>query len=128
MDEQPDDFEALLAGMREQFLDTSADRVGTIAREASRLAVSPDPSSSLAVLIREAHTLKGGGATFGFASLGDAGGRVEQAGKALAASGLPLDAVEPLHRAVSELQAVLDGLRRARPFSRQPVNDLPGGS
>jgi chemotaxis protein histidine kinase CheA len=113
MDKQPDDVEALLAGMREPFLDTSADRVGTIATEASRLAISADPSASLAILIREAHTLKGGGATFGFSSLGDAGGRVEQAAKALVASGLPLGAVEPLHRAVSELQAVLDGLRRA---------------
>lgn len=114
MDEQPDDFEALLAGMREQFLETSADRVSTIAAEASRLAISADPFSSLAILIREAHTLKGGGATFGFSSLGDAGGRVEQSGKALVAGGLPLGAVEPLHQAVADLQAVLDGLRRGR--------------
>jgi HPt (histidine-containing phosphotransfer) domain-containing protein len=113
MDELPDDLDALIAGMRGPFLDTSADRVAVIAIEASRLATSADWSSSLTLLIREAHTLKGGGATFGVPSLGEAAGRVEQIGKALLARGLPISSLVPLHQAVAELQAVLAGLRRA---------------
>jgi chemotaxis protein histidine kinase CheA len=113
MDDQSDDFEALIAGMRGQFLDTAADRVAVIAAEASALGISSDPSTSLTRLIREAHTLKGGGATFDCSSLGDAGGRVEQIGKAVLARGLPLSDLEPLYRAVALLKDVLAGLRQA---------------
>jgi chemotaxis protein histidine kinase CheA len=110
MDNHADDLDALLAGMRGPFLDTASDRVRTITSEASRLAISADPATALTRLIREAHTLKGGGATFGFPSLGEAGGRVEQAGKAVVACGMPPSDLEPLRQAVTELQRVLDGL------------------
>lgn len=107
MADQPDELEALLAGMRTEFLDTSAARVAAISAEASDLAISADPVASLTRLVREAHTLKGGSAIFGFSSLGDAGGRVEQIGKALLSSGVPLPGIEPLHEAVAALQGVL---------------------
>jgi chemotaxis protein histidine kinase CheA len=113
MDDQPNDLEALLAGMRAEFLDTAADRVDAIATHAAGLAVEADPSASLGLLIREAHTLKGGGGIFGFSSLGDAGGRVESAAKELLALGAGAADHSPLHSAVAELQAVLAGLRRA---------------
>jgi chemotaxis protein histidine kinase CheA len=113
MEEQPDELEELLAGMRGQFLDTATDRVAVIATESSGLAISADPLGSLTLLIRQAHTLKGGGATFGFPSLGEAGGAVEQAGKTLAARGLPVSDLGPLREAVAELQSVLAALRRS---------------
>ena len=111
MDDQPDELEALLAGMRAQFLATSADRVAAIVAAAEGLALSPEPSRLLALLVREAHTLKGGGATFGFPSLGEAGGRVEHLGKALLAEGHD-GPLEPLHQAVADLRTALAGIRR----------------
>jgi chemotaxis protein histidine kinase CheA len=113
MQDQTDDLDALLAGMRGEFLDIAASRVDAIAAYAAGLAVAADPSASLAALIREAHTLKGGGATFGFSSLGDAGGRVESAAKSLSARGAGHADAGALREAVAELQAVLAEFRRA---------------
>jgi len=112
MVDRPDDLDELLAGMRDGFLDTSASRVDAIATHAAGLAIAADPSASLAGLIREAHTLKGGGAIFGFPSLGDAGGRVESVAKSLLAQGAAKGDPGPLHAAVAELRAVLAELRR----------------
>ena len=111
MSDQADELEAMLAGMRPQFLDTAAERVSVISEEASGLAIAVDPVASLTRLVREAHTLKSGGAMFGFSSLGDAGGRVEQIGKALLAGGVPLPGIEPLHEAVAALQDILSAAR-----------------
>jgi chemotaxis protein histidine kinase CheA len=110
-DTQPDEFEALLASLRSEFLSTAGSRVGLIQQEASGLAIAVDPAPSLKRLVREAHTLKGGGATFGFPSLGDAGGGVERIGKALLSAGVPLPPLDALHAAVAELARVLDEVR-----------------
>jgi chemotaxis protein histidine kinase CheA len=104
-----DDLEALVAMMRGPFLRTSRDRVAVIARLASALAIDANPAVSLARLVREAHTLKGGGGAFGFPSLSETAGRVEQAGQALLAHD---ESVSPdaLHLAIADLQAVVTGL------------------
>jgi chemotaxis protein histidine kinase CheA len=106
-DDQPDEFEALLATMRVEFLATAAVRVDAIRREASGLAIAADPAAGLVRLVREAHTLKGGGATFGFASLGEAGGEVERIGKSLIQAGSPLPPIDALHAAVDDLARAL---------------------
>jgi HPt (histidine-containing phosphotransfer) domain-containing protein len=113
MTDQPDELQALLAGMADEFLRAAADRVAAISTYASGLAVSADPTASLSLLIREAHTLKGGGATFGFPSLGEVGARVELLAKELAASGSVHSGHERLQGAIAELRAVLAGLQRA---------------
>ncbi|HEY3382051.1 MAG TPA: Hpt domain-containing protein [Vicinamibacterales bacterium] len=111
MPEPDDEMAALLASMRVEFLETATDRVATIRAEADRLAIAAEPIPGLTTLIREAHTLKGGGATFGFPSLTDAGGEVETQARILAAAGTPLPPVEPLHAAVAVLEATLASLK-----------------
>lgn len=114
MDTPPDDLEALLAGMRDEFLDTAADRVSAIAADAEGLALSAEPAASLARLIRHAHTLKGGGATFGFPSLSEAGADVERAAKTLLAAGQAADRLDDLHHTVAALRGALAALPRRR--------------
>jgi chemotaxis protein histidine kinase CheA len=111
MDEQPEGLAELLANLRTEFLLTAVERVGIIRSEADRLAIAADPGQRLDRLIREAHTLKGGGATFGFPSLTEAGGTVEREGKTLLASGARLSSVEPLRAAIEGLEAALEAVR-----------------
>jgi hypothetical protein len=110
-DDTPADLDALVADMRGPFLRSARERVALIARLGSDLAIASDPRQPLARLIREAHTLRGGGSVFGFHSLSDAGGRVESAGKrALDHPPSSSPSLEPLYEAIAELEAVIAGL------------------
>ena len=111
MEEQPDGLAQLLDSLRSEFLQTVIERLDIIRTEAEGLPIATEPRPGLTRLIREAHTLKGGGATFGFPSLTDAGGAVEREGKALLAAGGPLGSVDSLHAAIAELERVVNTVR-----------------
>jgi HPt (histidine-containing phosphotransfer) domain-containing protein len=113
MSSEDDDLEALVAGMRGPFLRTAGDRLTTIRAASSDLALALDPVPRLTLIVREAHTLKGGGAAFGFPSLGKAAAEVEALASALLRHPTPLPPLDDLHAAVARLDEVLRAAHQA---------------
>jgi chemotaxis protein histidine kinase CheA len=105
------DLETLIAGMRADFLRDAGLRVRAIRSEADSLALGVSPAGPVARLIREAHTLKGGSAIFGFASLGEAGAEVERCAKLLGVTDSPRLPPAELAAAIEALEHVFAGIR-----------------
>jgi chemotaxis protein histidine kinase CheA len=107
MSSADDDLEALVAAMRGPFLRTAGNRLATIRAAASDLALALDPAPRLTEVVREAHTLRGGGSAFGFHSLSQAAADVEALASALLRTPPPLPPLDDLHAAVARLDAAL---------------------
>lgn len=104
MDDSQNEVAELLAMMSKEFLRDTSQRVRSMRDDATEMAIATDPMPAMTRLIRSAHTIKGGGGTFGFPDLGDAGAVVEREAKALAAGGVPLGSTLQLEHALVALE------------------------
>jgi chemotaxis protein histidine kinase CheA len=104
MDDSQHEMAELLAMMSKEFLRDTSQRVQSMRDDATELAIAVDPIQAVTRLIRSAHTIKGGGGTFGFPDLGEAGAVVEREAKKLAAEGVPFGSTLQLEHALAALE------------------------
>ena len=70
MDDSQNEVAELLAMMSKEFLRDTSQRVRSMRDDATEMAIATDPMPAMTRLIRSAHTIKGGGGTFGFSGPG----------------------------------------------------------
>lgn len=105
---QPEDDAAianLLGSIQADFLACTRERVERIATLAAVSHLTGGRAESLQQLVRDAHTIKGSAATFGFPTLGTAAAVVERAGRAELEGGREGGSLD---RAVEVLAEALD--------------------
>jgi chemotaxis protein histidine kinase CheA len=110
MDDAQNEVAELLALMSKEFLHDTSQRVQSMRNDATEMAIATDPAPALTRLVRSAHTIKGGGGTFGFPDLSEAGAVVEREAKQLTANGVPLGSTRQLEQALSALEVRLRDL------------------